>query len=66
MFKLFKRAGTRPVAPAATSKMNEPSETLMERRQLPRPLPRPEVIEGNGGDADWALWDEAKKEQVKP
>jgi len=27
-----------------------------ERRTFPRPLPVPEVKEGNGGDSEWAMW----------
>jgi hypothetical protein len=36
-------------------------ETFKERRNIPRPLPTPEVIEGDGGHADWGLWTEAVK-----
>ena len=27
-----------------------------ERRTFPRSLPVPEVKEGNGGEAEWAMW----------
>lgn len=66
MFKFFKRSGPSTVTPEVTPAVDEPSETMKERRQFPRPLPRPDVVEGNGGNTDWALWEEAKLEQVKP
>lgn len=34
-----------------------PSVSTDERRRFPRPLPLPEVVEGNG-DTDWSLWEE--------
>lgn len=38
-------------------------EEFVERRRVPRPLPVPEVIEGNGGDTDWALWEDVVRMQ---
>lgn len=35
-----------------------PSVNTKERRRFPRPLPLPEVVEGNE-DADWSLWEES-------
>lgn len=35
-----------------------PSIDTDERRRFPRPLPLPEVVEGNG-DTDWSLWEES-------
>ena len=57
---LFKRAAaTRVEQDCVPTKGSE--EPFKERRRFPRPLPAPEVIEGNG-DADWALWGEAVQE----
>jgi hypothetical protein len=41
-------------------------ESVRERRRYPRPMPLPDVIEGDGGETDWALWEDAKQEQTKP
>ena len=49
-----------PVPPVVTPTASAP-ETFKERRKIPRPLPTPEVIEGDGGDTDWGLWTEAVK-----
>jgi hypothetical protein len=35
-----------------------PANDTDERRRFPRPLPLPEVVEGNG-DTDWSLWEES-------
>ena len=39
-----------------------PSANTNERRRFPRPLPLPEVFEGNG-DTDWSLWEESVSRQ---
>ena len=49
-----------PVPPVVTPTASAP-ETFKERRKTPRPLPTPEVIEGDGGDTDWGLWTEEVK-----
>ncbi len=43
-----------PAKPAVSA----PSVNTGERRRFPRPLPLPEVFEGNG-DTDWSLWEES-------
>ncbi len=77
MFKLFKRSSkttptvTPPVVvvaePPAEAKeepvVKEPSSSFKERRLVTRPLPLPEVIEGDGGETDWALWEDVKRKQ---
>lgn len=60
----FKRPTPAPEKPAAPQPVNGPSFNIKERRFVARPLPQPEVIEGNG-DAEWALWAEATREQDK-
>jgi hypothetical protein len=49
-----------PVPPVVTPTASAP-ETLKERRNIPRPLPTPEVIEGDGGHTDWDVWTEEVK-----
>jgi hypothetical protein len=67
MMKFFKRPdidlSSFANAPAAGSRL---PDSVRERRRFPRPMPLPEVIEGNGGETDWALWEEAKQGQTKP
>ncbi len=66
MMKFFKSPDNilaRTKAPAAGS---SEMESVRERRRYPRPMPLPDVIEGDGGETDWALWEEAKQEQTKP
>jgi hypothetical protein len=36
-----------------------------ERRQMCRPLPVPDVVEGKGSESDWAKWEELSQ-QVAP
>lgn len=50
---LFKHSDT-----ANASAPLEPAVRTGERRRFARPLPLPEVIEGNE-DSDWALWEES-------
>lgn len=38
---------------------------IKERRLVPRPFPVPEVIEGDGGDTEWGLWEAANKQEAK-
>ena len=69
MFKSFLKRST--VAPASTAplKPDQPAGDLAveikERRRIPRPLPIPEVHEGNGSDTEWDLWLELTQEQSK-
>lgn len=70
MFKSFLKRNTAAPAPASTApKPTQPTGDLAveikERRRISRPLPVPEVHEGNGSDADWALWSELTQEQSK-
>lgn len=71
MFKFFKRSKPSAVKPApastqtATPMVAEHSSGMKERRRFARPLPHPEVVEGNGGETDWGLWEDAKRGQVK-
>ena len=51
-------ADLEPVKPIARA----PSVSTDERRRFPRPLPLPEVFEGNG-DTDWSLWEESVSQQ---
>jgi hypothetical protein len=54
----------RPAKPA--EQPESPSEaTLPERRRFTRPLPTPEVHEGDGCNADWNLWVELSKQHFK-
>jgi diguanylate cyclase (GGDEF)-like protein/PAS domain S-box-containing protein len=55
---LFKRAATRVEQDFVPTKVSE--EPFKERQKFPRPLPAPEVIEGDD-DVNSALWSEAAK-----
>ena len=55
------KAGSTKVAKVFPSTDQE----FVERRKFPRPMPVPEVIEGNGGPTDWAMFEEAVQEQNK-
>lgn len=46
------------IEPPAQPAASVPSVDMGERRRFPRPLPLPEVFEGNG-DTDWSLWEES-------
>jgi len=52
---------TAPVAPV----VNHQTGHIKERRLVPRPFPVPEVIEGDGGDTEWGLWEAANKQEAK-
>ena len=70
--KLFKRPDATlqipelrpPVAPVVAPTASDP-ETFKERRKAPRTIPVGEVIEGNGGDTDWGLWNELVEKKEK-
>ncbi len=49
--------GSAPHAPAPCA------QVFVERRRYPRALPVPDVIEGTGGETDWALWTQSVREQ---
>ena len=51
----------RPPVPPVVTPMASAPETFKERRRTPRPLPTPEVIEGDAGHTDWGLWTEEVK-----
>ncbi len=66
MLRIFKRSDTivaTPATPGEASR-NAPSSKTDERRFLPRPIPTPEVVEGNS-DADWALWEAFARAQLE-
>ena len=44
------------ITPAAVPQQ-QVRENARERELLPEVYAPPEVIQGDGGDADWALWD---------
>ena len=57
MFKnLFKRTIATPGTSAIVPEIMDTAVVLTERRRVPRPLPAPHVVEGDGGESDWALW----------
>jgi hypothetical protein len=56
LMKLFKRATAVPDAIAINPQDADSTGILKERRRIPRPLPTPQMIEGDGGETDWALW----------
>lgn len=58
MSNIFKRQGDATARPAERAASNKTSSPAKERRLLPRPLPTPEVVEGNE-DSDWSLWQES-------
>ena len=58
MGNFFKRTDAATATAAATPTSNEPLLNAGERRRFPRPLPVPEVVEGNE-DSDWSLWEES-------
>lgn len=58
MVNFFKRSDATAATTAATPTPNDPTLHLGERRRFPRPLPTPEVVEGNES-SDWDLWEES-------
>lgn len=58
MVNFFKRTDAATATPVATSTPNESFLNAGERRRFARPLPVPEVVEGNE-DSDWSLWEES-------
>ncbi len=56
MLKSFKPSETARAKSKATP--SKTSSRTRERRLLPRPLPTPEVIEGND-ESDWSLWEQS-------
>lgn len=58
MVNFFKRSDATAATTATTPALKEPSLHLGERRRVPRPLPTPEVVEGNE-NSDWDLWEES-------
>jgi hypothetical protein len=61
MMNFFKRT----VATVVTPHERNTLSNTEERRRFSRQLPMPEVVDGNGGDTEWALWTEATDEQNK-
>lgn len=71
--KLFEQpASAVPVNAAAPDAKAPQPETkiiptdLLERRRFLRPLPLPEVREGDGSQDDWDTWVKLTQEQGKP
>lgn len=64
MLKFFKRSNAPVEVPPATPTpaAKAPALTTDERRHFQRPLPLPDVVEGNG-DTDWAMWEESISQQ---
>lgn len=62
MMKFFKRSDSAGSEPPATPTTKQAPTKTVERRRFPRPLPLPEVVEGNG-DTDWAMWEESVLQQ---
>lgn len=58
MVNFFKRSDATTSTPTATPTLKKPFLNAGERRRFPRPLPIPEVVEGND-NSDWALWEES-------
>lgn len=75
MFKFLRRSGaseTKPkttptvtATPLAPPMVNEPSKEFKERRLVARPLPVTDVVEGNGGETDWAMFEGIKHEATQ-
>lgn len=58
MFDFLKRkTASKLKATVSPVMVVKPSEQVLERRSVRRPLPVPEVVEGNN-PSDWALWEE--------
>ena len=64
MLRIFKRAVTIVATSGDAATRVGPSSKTDERRFLPRPIPTPEVVEGNS-DADWALWEAFTRAQLE-
>lgn len=58
LVNFFRRSDGTTATPPATPTVKESSVNRSERRRFPRPLPVPEVVEGND-NADWDLWEES-------
>ena len=57
MFKKFFRQPIKvPVAHVVTPQDIDSTVVWPERRRVPRAMPTPQIVEGDGGEADWALW----------
>lgn len=56
MVSFFKRSDSRTCVSMTTPALKAPTSDTDERRRSPRPLPHPEVVEGND-HSDWALWE---------
>jgi hypothetical protein len=58
MLSFFKRPKSAIAKPNQAAEIISTSSDSKERRLLPRPLPSPEVIEGDDESA-WSLWEES-------
>lgn len=58
MLNFFRNSKVAMSRPTQTEALNKTSSIAKERRLIPRPLPLPEVVEGNE-ESDWSLWQES-------
>ncbi len=59
--KFFKKTIVAPSTATTSPRVVDSTGVLNERRRIPRPLPTAQIVEGDGGEADWALWLEATR-----
>ena len=65
MFDHHHNAGVKPTPLRTIGSPTKFTEEHMERRKFPRPMPLPEVVEGDGGSTDWGMFEEAVASQQK-
>ncbi len=58
MVNFFKNSKATQARPGQSLVLDKKPTASKERRLVPRPLPVPEVVEGNA-DTDWSLWQES-------
>src|SRR5512133_1945723 len=58
MSNLFRNSKAALTNPTQADVVDQTASTAKERRLIPRPLPLPEVVEGND-DSDWSLWQDS-------
>ena len=58
MMNPFKNSRAAQGKPTQAEVLDKTSSAAKERRLVPRPLPVPEMVEGNA-DSDWSLWQES-------
>jgi hypothetical protein len=55
----------KPACATPVTPVNHSTGSFKERRHVERPLPVPEVIEGDGGESQWALFEELTNDALK-